>query len=346
MTSALIVHSAGPGLSVQDGGRPGYLAFGLSRGGAADRLALVEGAALLRAEAPGAALEMMGMGGRFEVTHPVRIALTGAPMDCDIDGSRVAWNGVHSLAPGQILTIGAARSGVYGYLHLGGGITTHEELGGRGTLAAAGLGTTVAAGDRLPLGVDPDPGATGLCLPVDDRFSGGEIRVVPSLQTDRFSPDEIARFETTAFRRDARGNRMGVRLVGDGPGFGSSAGLSVLSEVIAPGDIQITGDGTPFVLLSDCQTTGGYPRIGSVLPCDLPRIAQAAPGTILRFRMVSIDEGTEIERKAAARSAGLRRQLSPLVRGPEDLGNLLSHQLISGVTVGTDDNEDSHADTD
>jgi len=336
MSATVSVLSVGPGVSVQDTGRPGYLSEGLSRGGAVDRLALAEGAALLGDPGTGAALEMAGMGGSFSVDQPTRIALTGAPMRVDIDGDPVAWNAVHLLEPGSRLTIGGALAGVYGYLHFGGGIDTAMQLGGRATNEAAGLGHSIRAGDTLPLGPDAKPERTGLKLSPETRFGGGDIRFVPSLHSNMFDAAEIARLQNTEFKRDARGNRMGVRMASDGPGFGTTAGLSILSEVIAPGDIQIVGDGAPFVLLADCQTTGGYPRIGSVLPCDIARVAQAQPGTPLRFCMVSLDEGVDIERKAAQDAAGLSRRVEPLVRRSEDIRNLLSYQLISGVTSGAD----------
>ena len=111
----------------------------------------------------------------------------------------------------------------------------------------------------------------------------------------------------------------------------------MLSEVIVPGDIQITGDGAPFVLMAECQTTGGYPRIGSVLPCDLPRVAQAQPGARLRFRFVTGDDGIAAERAAEAARKGLRAKLDHLVRDPHDIRDLLSYQFISGVTAGHDE---------
>jgi len=336
MSATLNILSAGLGVTVQDAGRPGYLAAGLSRGGAVDRLAIAEAAALLGEAGTGAALEMAGMGGSFAVDHPARIALTGAPMRADIDGAPVAWNAVHRLEPDQRLTIGGAVAGTYGYLSLGGGIATPEQLGGRATNTATGLGHVVRDGDALPLGPDPKPNRIGLKLPADDRFSGGDIRVVPSLHSDIFDSATVARFQDTVFHRDARGNRMGVRMASDAPGFGTADGLSILSEIITPGDIQIVGDGVPFVLLADCQTTGGYPRIASVLPCDLPRVAQAQPGTPLRFQMVSLAVGTEIERKAAKDRAELARRVTPLIRRPEDIRDLLSYQLISGATAGAD----------
>lgn len=336
MSRALIVHRAGPGLTIQDLGRPGYLAFGLSRGGAADQLALAEGAALLRQDESLAVLEMAGMGGEFEATEDVRIALTGAPMRASIDGSRITWNASHLLPAGVRLSIGAAEIGTYGYLHVGGGLATPERLGARGTHLAAGVGAPINPGEHLPVGTDGSSGETGLGVQADPRFEGGTVRVVPSLQTEFFDPSEITRFETTEFRRDTRGNRMGVRFLPKGDGFHNEAGLTVLSEVIVPGDIQITGDGTPFVLLCECQTTGGYPRIGSVLPADLPRVAQARPGTALRFCFVTLEEAVEIERRERERRKGLRRTLRPLIRDPHTIHDLLSYQLISGMTAGDD----------
>lgn len=330
---ALKVIRAGPQMSVQDMGREGYLAFGLSRGGAADRVALWEGAALLGQSEGCAALEMAGMGGVFEASEDMRIALTGAPMASAIDGAPVAWNASHMLAQGAQLSIGAARAGSYGYLHVGGGFDTEKRLGARAAHLVARIGGVVHQDDVLP--VAEDKGArTGLKLPEDGRFKGGKVRLVPSVQTGLFSAAERARFAQTVFTRDAKGNRMGARLVPEGEGFASSAGLSVLSEVIVPGDVQITGDGTPFVLLCECQTTGGYPRIGAVIPADLPRVAQAAPGAELCFEFITLEEARDIERKEAARRAELGKTAEPLLRDPREIANLGSYQLVSGVTDG------------
>jgi allophanate hydrolase len=334
MSRALIVHQAGPGVTVQDLGRPGYLAYGLSCGGAADRLALYEGAALLGQEPGLASLEMAGAGGNFEATETMRIALTGATMRASLDGAPLAWNASHLLPAGARLVIGPATSGVYGYLHLGGGIGAPEVLGARSAHLAAGIGAPLAAGDQIPIGPDRRADETGLRLDPEERLSGGTVRVVAGYQTGMFPDEELARFEETLFTRDARGNRMGVRLNPEGAGFASRAGLTVLSEAIVPGDIQITGDGAPFVLMAECQTTGGYPRIGAVLACDLPRVAQAAPGTKLRLRFVPPDEALAAERRAAEARAGLRRRLTRLVRDPHDIRDLLSYELISGVIAG------------
>lgn len=335
--TALAVHRVGPGVSVQDEGRPGYLAQGLSRGGAADRLALAEGAALL-GQPVGAALEMAGLGGVFVPDAPIRIALTGAPMRATLDGAALAWNASHPVPAGARLEIGGALRGVYGYLTIGGGLAMPRLLDGQSAHLAAGIGAPLKAGDSLPLLADPG-GASGLCLSVEERCGGGALRILPSLQTDLFAQSERDRFETTAFTRDTRGNRMGIRLLPPGQGFGLTAGQHILSEVIVPGDIQIPGDGAPYILLTECQTTGGYPRIGTVIPADLPRVAQAGPGAALTFRFVTRAEALEAQRAVAIHEAGLPRAVRPLVRDPHGMADLLSYNLISGVIAGEEQDE-------
>lgn len=330
----LIVHQVGPGVAVQDQGRPGFLADGLTRGGAADLRAVHEGAALLRQSPALAVLEMVGTGGSFEATQPMRIALTGAAMTATIDGANAVWNASHLVPAGAKLVIGPSRDGTYGYLHVGGGFDTEMLLGSRATHQSVGLGALVAKGQTLPVAADAGRDV-GMTLPRDPRFSGGDIRIVPSMQTEDFEQTIRARFEATEFRRDPRANRQGVRLDSDGEGFSNPKQLSIVSEVIVPGDIQVTGDGTPFVLMAECQTTGGYPRIGTVLPCDLPRVAQAPAGAALRFHFVDLAEGADIQARAVADLAKLGQTVTPLIRDPHTMQDLLSYQLIGGVMSAT-----------
>lgn len=332
--NGLRVTRIGPVASLQDMGRPGLINQGVSQGGAVDVLALAEGAALLGQPPQAAALEMGGMGGEFRATGPLRIALTGAPMRTTLDGQALIWNASHSLDAGQTLSIGAAQAGVYGYLHLGGGITAPHMLGAGSAHLAAGLGRLVESGDMLIAGEDTGK-HSGQKLPMTDRFQGGEIRIVESYQSDLFSPETRARFGATLFARGQRANRMGVEMTAPETSFAAAGQLNVLSEIISPGDVQMTGDGKPFVLLRECQTTGGYPRIGTVLPCDLPKVAQAPMGAGLNFRWVSLEEGLEHQARFEADMKALPGRCTALVRDPRDMADLLSYQLVSGVVSAT-----------
>ncbi|MEM1076364.1 MAG: biotin-dependent carboxyltransferase family protein [Pseudomonadota bacterium] len=330
MTAVLEILSAGPSLTVQDLGRSGFLAQGLTRGGAADRLALFEGAALLDQDPELAAIEMVGMGGTFRASIDVVIALTGAPMTATIDGAAAVWNASHLLPAGATLKIGSTRTGGYGYLQVAGGIDTAIVMGARSAHLKSGVGGMLMEGDRLPLvaGAIARPGQT---LQPSDRMSGGAIRVMESLQTSLFSDATRARFSATTFRRDPRGNRQGVRMDSEDTGFFVDGGLSIVSEVILTGDIQITGDGAPYVLMCECQTTGGYPRIATVLPADLPRVAQAPIGAALTFEFVNREAAVAIEARARAERLALPGQVEPLLRDPADMADLLGYQLVGGA---------------
>ena len=151
-----------------------------------------------------------------------------------------------------------------------------------------------------------------------------------------FGKEALARFAETLFLRDARANRQGIRLNPEGEGFAVEGGLRVVSEIIVPGDIQITGDGAPYVLMCESQTTGGYPRIASVLPCDLPRVAQAPLGAELRFRLLPLDEAVAREQASRKAMHDLGGQVRPRLRDPRDMHDLLSYTLISGAISATD----------
>ena len=335
MTEYLEVMSSGPGISVQDLGRPGFTALGLSTGGAADRRALWEAAALLGQSHPQAALELPLTGGRFGVTASTRIALTGAPMQARRDGTPLIWNASHALEPGETLDLRPGDSGVYSYLSLAGGLLTAETLGARATLASAGLGTPVQAGMRLPFGPDAAPNTASQRLPPEDRFTGGPLRVIPGPQTALFDAETQARAYTTLFRAGPA-SRQGLALRHDGAPFATeTAGL--LSDFIGPGDIQMTGTGQAVVLLAECQTIGGYPRLGTVIPADLPRAAQARPDTALTLQRITLETAEIASPPEALWLPQIRRLLRPLTRDPRDIADLLAYQLISGAVRGDEE---------
>jgi len=255
-------------------------------------------------------------------------------MACTIDGAPVVWNASHQLLKGQRLNLGAVTRGCYGYLHLGGGIASGELLGSRSAHLTSKVGQVVQVGDVLPCGADS--GDAGQKLSPSDRFQGGTLHVVRSFQSDLFDEATLARFEQTEFARGPRANRMGMQLDSAGDGFAARGQLNILSEVITPGDIQMTGTGNPFILLSECQTTGGYPRIATVLPFDLPRAAQTPAGGAVRFKCVTLEEAAELQAAFVRDLARLPSQTEALVRDPHDISDLLSYQLISGVVSATD----------
>jgi len=314
-------------VSVQDAGRAGGIGHGLSRGGAVDRQAYMEGLAILGQPLGAAALEMAGLGGKFRFETPLWFALTGAKMRSKLNGAPVEQNASYLAEPGAVLEVGAAERGVYGYLHFAGGILTPEELGGRGFHRIAGLGRAVAVGDRLPVAEAEVEKQVPMRL-VSRSVRSDAVRVMPGPQTGMFAPDVIQKFEATTFTRSAKANRQGVRLDHDCAPFATAAQLHQVSDFISEGDIQMTGDGTPYVLLAECQTMGGYPRIGTVLPADLPMIVQAEAGAPIRFQIVDADTAEAAWESDEAILKRLGRQCEPRVRDPHSMTDLLGYDMI------------------
>lgn len=331
--SNMTLHRCGPGIAVQDMGRPNRLAEGLSRGGAADRLAMLEAAALLGLPGPVPALEMAMMGCEVSVSEATRVALTGAKMQASLNGDPVQWNTSLTIFPGDRLTIGAAKAGMYGYLTPAGGVQTTPVIGSVAAHLTAGIGRLLETGDDLPIGKDPHPDTPPMALKPEERLTGGTIRVMPGPQTGLFDEQTRDRFFETTFTRSRTGNRQGVRMDFEGAPFASGTG-DLASDMIQAGDVQMTGEGTPYVLLTECQTMGGYPRIGTVIPQDLPRVAQATPGTQLIFSDLTLDEADALWRSEKDTLKSLRKQVQPLRRDPHDIPDLLSYQLIGGVIRG------------
>jgi allophanate hydrolase len=241
---------------------------------------------------------------------------------------RLVWHAVHSVeAAAELVLRPGTGGGSWSYLHVSGGLLTEPLMGGRGAHLAAGLGRALRPGDALPY----EP--RGVCRPVrlsttPQRFDGGTLRIVAGPQTRLFDEKTRRRLVSTAFRRDARGNRQGIRLASDGEGFAAKGQLVLLSEFVVPGDLQMAGDGQPYLLGPECQTTGGYPRIATIIPADMPRAMQAPPGAPIRLRWVDRSEGR------AAMPGPPATEL--LTRRPEEDPHLLTRQLIDGVVTGED----------
>ncbi len=316
----IAVTACGPLVTVQDDGRPGHLARGLSRGGAADGRARAEAAALLGGEA-GAGIETPGSPLTLTLEVAAMVALTGAPMRATADGRPVAWDATRAFEAGTVLDLRPSGRGAFSYIHVAGGLGTEATMGSRSAHLAVGLGAPLEAGDRLPCA--PSGGPPRRLASPPDRFGGGALRLLPTPQTRLFARAVLDRFEATTFRRDPRGNRQGVRLAAEGEGFATDGQLTLLSDFVLPGDVQMTGDGVPYILGPECQTTGGYPRIGTVIEADMPRAMQAVAGDPVTFRFVDADEARAARPRAPA--------VEPLVRAPADVPDLGAMQLVGGV---------------
>lgn len=281
----MVVRRPGTLTTVQDLGRTGWRASGVSPAGAADPFSL-RMANLLVGNAEGeAALELTQTGPELEFSTGVLVAVTGAP----IDG--FPWGRPVYLPPGARLSLGATTRGLRSYLACAGGFGLPCVLGGAGTDLRAGFGgfsgRALRAGDWLPLrNTEADRAPVRWSL--DPRLrplvqSEIELRVLAGSDAAA-----LPGWAERAFTVGTRSDRMGLRL--EGEAFPRPPPGNLDSVPVIPGTVQVPPDGRPIVLLADAQTLGGYACLGHVISADLPRLGQLRPGDKLRFRAVELGE--------------------------------------------------------
>jgi biotin-dependent carboxylase-like uncharacterized protein len=315
--------------SLQDAGRIGWRRFGVSTSGAMDRLAQAHANVLVGNGPDTAVIEMTLMGGTFEVAGgPVRIALAGAPAKATAAGNPLALGSSVTLQPGESVSVGPSQAGVFTYLAVAGGIRLGPMLGSLSLHPRAGIGgldgRPLQAGDELPVGEAPS-GAPELTLDPPPLAPEAPIRVVLGPQADHFDADAINAFLSTPYSVSAEADRMGYRLAG--PAIPHLRGFNIVSDGIAPGSVQVPGSGVPIVMMADHQTTGGYPKIATVITPDLRILAQRRPGEPVRFAAISIEEAHALARAHRLELAGLAARATARRGGLPDVETLLGLNL-------------------
>src|SRR6202165_4815129 len=297
--SKLVISSIGPASSVQDGGRYGAQRYGLTPSGAVDRLLVSAGDFFVGKWPFAAALEIGRFGAAFTARQgAVRVALAGAPRSADIAGRAVASDTSMTIADGEILTLGFARGGSFTYLAIEGGIEGEPMFGSLAVNARAGLGSPyprpLQAGDELQTAAATSAAERRIELP---PLADGPIRVVMGPQDDEFGDDQKKLFLDNEWKISATSDRMGYRL--EGPVIKHLHGHNIVSDGTVDGSIQVPGNGAPIVLMPDRGTSGGYPKIATVITADLGRFAQIPAGKGFRFKAVSMAEAQGEARKLA-----------------------------------------------
>jgi 5-oxoprolinase (ATP-hydrolysing) subunit C len=325
--SRLIVASIGPASSVQDGGRHGAQRYGLTPSGAMDRLALAAANCLVGNALFAAAVEISPFGASFTARDgAVRVGLAGAPRNADIAGRAVAFESSMTIADGETLTLGFAKGAAFSYLAIEGGIAGEAVFGSLAVNTRAGLGSPyprpLQAGDALH--AKPASGAAERRIELP-AAAGGPIRVVLGPQDDEFSDESKALFLDSEWKISATSDRMGYRL--EGPVIKHMHGHNIVSDGTVDGSIQVPGNGAPIVLMPDRGTSGGYPKIATVITADFGRFAQIPPGTGFRFKAISMAEA----QAKAKRFAELLRSLPDRLRAIESFD--LNIEALHGANV-------------
>ncbi len=268
----------------------------------------------------------------------VRLGLSGARRDAHVASRPVAWDTSVTIADGETLKIGIARGGSFSYLAVEGAIAGEPTFGSLSVNARAGLGSPfprpLQAGDELQVGRASGGPEHRIDLPA---LGTGPIRVVLGPQDDEFDEDAIGSFLDSEWKISATSDRMGYRL--EGPVIRHLHGHNIVSDGTVNGSIQVPGNGQPIILMADRGTSGGYPKIATVITPDFGRFAQIPAGTAFRFKAVSRKEAQAEARKFAKLLAGLPDRLAPIesfdlnVEALQDAN--VAGVAVSAVDVGT-----------
>ncbi|MFZ1102970.1 MAG: biotin-dependent carboxyltransferase family protein [Hyphomicrobiaceae bacterium] len=347
MKPALRVVAPGLMTTLQDLGRSGYQHLGIPVSGALDAVALRAANAIVGNPPGMGALEIAYQGPALAVeAASARVAYAGGIAAIEVlddaaaaSGTRLAPLQSVRLGKEQVLRIGALSGSVMGYLAVEGGFDAAPMLGSQSTYARAGLGgfdgRALRAGDSLPLRRPEAEEREERRLPSLDLTTPGRVRVVLGPQDDYFSDRGKRTLLESTFTVSSASDRMGMRL--DGPTLEHSGSYNIVSDGIAPGSIQVPGNGLPIVLLADRQTTGGYPKIATVIAADLAALGRLAPGAKVAFEAVSIETAEAAHRRLAALLAALPRQVVAVrAASTIDEAALLAANLVSGVVSAHD----------
>jgi biotin-dependent carboxylase-like uncharacterized protein len=342
MTPALRVIAPGLLTTIQDLGRPGHQHLGIPPSGALDPMSLRAANALVGNAAGAGALEVAYMGPTLAVeADSVRIAVAGGQAPVEIHREGAAFPGARvecmrsvRLRRGDVIRIGSLAGAAVLYVAVEGGFDLAPVLGSVSTYISGGFGgmngRALLADDRLPLVRDAATERIEWRLDGLDLRPRSRIRVIAGPQSDYFSEPAMARFFAGEYVVGTGSDRMGMRLTG--PPIDHLRGFNITSDGIAPGSIQVPGNGQPIVLLADRQTTGGYPKIATVISADLPALGRLPIGARIGFAPGTRAAASAARRELHEEIARLSDRIVPLRQGGADLAaRLYDSNLISGV---------------
>jgi biotin-dependent carboxylase-like uncharacterized protein len=325
--------------TIQDEGRRGFQHVGVPLSGALDRNGYMLANALVGNTKGNACLEVIGSGPELEVVaSSVRIALVGSGGGLEIigrGGSLLGSGQTARVTKGEVVRVRLGRDAFCSYLAVEAGFNTPICLGSRSTYTRAGFGgfsgRQLRSGDLLHGYADDvaERGEVALC---EERNLGLDqpIRVVIGPQDDYFTERAIQEFLHGAYTITPASDRMGFRLTG--PLLEHKNDYNIVSDGIVTGSIQVPGSKLPIVLMADAQTTGGYPKIATVISADLPLLGVRRSGGTVRFQSVSRDDAEKIRRTEHRQLLDIIRDIRPISETKRmSIEALYNQNLIDGI---------------
>jgi antagonist of KipI len=300
--------------TVQDLGRWGYQNEGVPVAGPMDAYSHRLANRLVGNPDSAAALEVTLMGPELVTDAAIVCAVAGAQFEISVNGVPAAINTAFGMAAGGRLRFGNRLAGARATLAVRGGIDCPPAFGSRATSLISRMGPfggrALVAGDVLSIGEAAlESAAAGRSrsdlIPLRPPSGGARLRVMMGPHDAMFTRAALESFLSARFTITPNSNRMGYRL--EGPPLSHVSSADILSDATPIGSLQVPGSGLPILLMADRQTTGGYPKIATVITADLPIAGQLAPGDWIEFSAVSRAAALDALKRQEARLSGGNR---------------------------------------
>ena len=320
---------AGPLVTFQDIGRPGNMRYGVSASGPMDIVSFEAANAVLGNDTKQTAIEI-SLGGLILQCHEgsITLAITGGDFLIEYQGQKISSWTVLTLQKGERLSVRAGKSGSWAYLAFSGKLNVKDWLNSSSTHSTSGFGGGVLkTGQKFTL-TDASNQANRIGPILKPSFNTNDlIHAVLGPQDQYFMNTAIEIFSDSIFKVSDNYDRMGMQLTG--PKLELKSALSIPSEPVVKGSIQVSGDGIPTILLADHQTTGGYPKIATVISSDINRLVQFRSNQSVKFVLINSNEALQKTRKFLDMKEKYLEKLS-ISRGTLEQ-RLMSENLIGGI---------------
>ena len=320
---------AGPLVTFQDIGRPGNMRYGVSASGPMDIVSFEAANAVLGNETKQTAIEI-SLGGLILQCHEgsITLAITGGDFLIEYQGQKISSWTVLTIQKGERLSVRAGKSGSWAYLAFSGKLNVKDWLNSSSTHSTSGFGGGILkTGQKFTL-KDASNQANRIGPILKPNFNTNDlIHAVLGPQDQYFMNTAIKIFSDSIFKVSDNYDRMGMQLTG--PKLELKSALSIPSEPVVKGSIQVSGDGIPTILLADHQTTGGYPKIATVISSDINRLVQFRSNQSVEFILINSNEALQKTRKFLDMKEKYLQKIS-ISRGTLEQ-RLMSENLIGGV---------------
>ena len=320
---------AGPLVTFQDIGRPGNMRYGVSASGPMDIVSFEAANAVLGNETKQTAIEI-SLGGLILQCREgsITLAITGGDFLIEYQGQKISSWTVLTIQKGERLSVRAGKSGSWAYLAFSGKLNVKDWLNSSSTHSTSGFGGGVLkTGQKFTL-TDASNQANRIGPILKPNFNTNDlIHAVLGPQDQYFMNTAIKIFSDSIFKVSDNYDRMGMQLTG--PKLELKSALSIPSEPVVKGSIQVSGDGIPTILLADHQTTGGYPKIATVISSDINRLVQLRSNQNVEFILINSNEALQKTRKFLDMKEKYLQKIS-ISRGTLEQ-RLMNENLIGGV---------------